>query len=348
MEAAWSCALERRRQAPEFEDWAEEKWGGALPRALDVAWNSVDADNGDDDDYTEIRVMTELDFERARERDARIVKESWARQKQEQQRQLADDEARLQQAGEVHYSYPPPPHGADLAAEIELVVCNGGVFEAPRAEGMSFKLTPGRPALDLSRVAAVRTLMMRFVEAKDEAGAEANVAAAKRVLAAAASLKELHWHNACSVGEVLAGVTEAGECCGPWAPVETRITRELKVLSLPFVQRSVGPDNLETLKAFSALSRLDLRGSLDMEHGMHLGQGGGMFGYDSEEEEAEKEPMPYNQPLLAIAAANPGLNEIDLDGILDFDTIRYCLDDDGIDELYGHGVNLKLGKKAHY
>ena len=68
--------------------------------------------------------------------------------------------------------------------------------------------------------------------------------------------------------------------------------------------------------------------------------------YDSEDDGADDEPMPYSGGMLQMAEANKGLKEVDLDGILDFDGFKYTLDEDVIEALASMGVKVNLGKKT--
>lgn len=56
--------------------------------------------------------------------------------------------------------------------------------------------------------------------------------------------------------------------------------------------------------------------------------------------------MPYTTGMLAVADANKKLKEIDLDGILDFDGLKYTLDDSVLQVLAARGVRVNLGRKT--
>ena len=56
--------------------------------------------------------------------------------------------------------------------------------------------------------------------------------------------------------------------------------------------------------------------------------------------------MPYSEGMLQMADANKQLVELDLDGILDFDGLKYTLDESVVDELRSRGTRVNLGKKT--
>ena len=119
-----------------------------------------------------------------------------------------------------------------------------------------------------------------------------------------------------------------------------------QVLSIPFCSRYFAPEDLEDLAIFTKLERLDLRSSLEIEHGIGNPKCY-RDPYDSDEDGADDEPMPYTNGLVAVADANAKtLKEVDLDGILDFDGLKYCLDQEALDTLSTAGVRVKLGKKT--
>jgi hypothetical protein len=248
-------------------------------------------------------------------------------------------QASLAASGRVHYSFPGPPRGVDSPAEIEAVVGKDGhAYGVPRGQKLRLDL---HAVIEPERLAACKALMVHGGGSESAAsidGLETYKEGMVALLAACTSLEELHWHDAMAISHVL---------CGPGdEPVASRLTCSLKVLSIPFCSRCFAPEDLGDLAIFTNLERLDLRSSLELEHGIGNPKCY-RDPYDSDEDGANDEPMPYTNGLIAVANANTKtLREVDLDGILDFDGLKYCLDQDALTILSRAGVHVKLGKKT--
>ena len=329
-EEAVAQAKRVRQCTAEFEDWADEHFGTGPP-----PWDSVEGENFDNDSEVLIRVVRQSVLDAEKKADEALLQKAARTAAQKQQKKKKQKESALQRSGKVHYSFPGPPRGVDANAELEVLVdADLLAYAVPRGEKFDKqKHARAEPA----QLAGCRSLMIR---ATDGAVAEEGfVEQTRSLLEACTSLEELHWHDAAHISRILCGTDAEGE-----NPKQSRLTRSLRVLSLPYCSRNFGPEELADLAIFSGLEALDLRSSLDMELG--IGHPATMRDpYDSDEG-GDCEPLPYSEALVAVAQANRKLKEVDLDGILDFDAFSYCLDQHAVCTVEAGGARVKLGRKT--
>mmetsp|Transcript_11354 Transcript_11354/g.33379 ORF Transcript_11354/g.33379 Transcript_11354/m.33379 type:complete len:397 (+) Transcript_11354:68-1258(+) len=342
-EDANAGALKVRMGSAYFEDWADKHFKKAAP-----PWDSTEGDNCDNDEEQCIRVMLRSTYEAELASNAALLAKSAAAAAKAAGKAKNKKQAELAKSGRVHYSFPGPPRGVDRPASLEAVVGkDGAAYAVPRGEALSVSGGKHRQ-LTLEELAACKSLLVHgrggdcAADVKDE-----ELMCFKRgmtaLLGACASLDELHWHDAMAISELLTGRVDGSPEDAAELP-ETRLTKSLKVLSIPHT-RYFAPEDLEDLARFSALERVDLRGSLELEYGISNPKCY-KDPYLSDSDGEDEEPMPYTEGMLAMADANKKLKEIDLDGILDFDGFKYTLDNNVVEELASKGVRVKLGRKT--
>ena len=337
---AIASARKLRRSSAYFEDWAEDHFKSKPP-----PWDSTEGENYDNDEEQCIRVMLRSAFESEVASNESVVAKAAAAAVKSTAKAKKQKQAALAKSGRVHYSFPGPPRGVDSPASIEAVVgMDGAAYAVPRGQVLSMAK---HPILTPAELAACTSLMVHGRGDDAARSAKDDAACFKRGMAAlldaCTSLVELHWHDAIAISELLTGRVEGSPDDASQLP-ETRLTKTLKVLSIPF-SNCFAPEDLEDLARFRALERLDLRGSLELEYGIGNPKCY-RDPYDSDEDGADDEPMPYSDGMRQMAEANKGLQEVDLDGILDFDGLKYTLDEDVIEALASTGVRVKLGKKT--
>lgn len=313
----------------EFEDWADEHFGAGPP-----PWDSAEGDNFDNDEEVLIRVVRQSVIDAENKANEALLQKAARAAAQTQQQKKKQKEAALQASGKVHYSFPGPPRGVDAPAEVEVLVDDDLLaYAVPRGEKIDKQ---NHARVEPAQLAGCRSLMIRATDAA--VAKEGFVEQMRSLLEACAVLEELHWHSAAHVSQIMCGTDADGQ-----NPKQSRLTRSLRVLSLPYCSRTFDPEGLQDLATFSGLEALDLRSSLDMEHG--IGHPATTRDpYDSDE--GDDEPLPYSEALVAVAQANPKLKEVDLDGILDFDAFSYCLDQHAVDTVEAGGARVKLGRKT--
>ena len=350
---ALANALKLRKSSEYFEDWADEHFKKKPP-----PWDSSEGDNYDNDDEQCIRVMLRSSYDAELASNTALLSKAAASAAKAAGKAKKQKQAALARSGRVHYSFPGPPRGVDSPASVEAVIGkDGAAYAVPRGQALS--IAGGKhPVITPAELAACRDLMVHGGLTMASLGRGGDSAAALKddlkcyrrgmaaLLEACTSLEELHWHDAAAISELLTGRVDGSPDDASELP-ETRLTKTLKVLSIPYCCRSFAPEDLEDLARFSALERLDLRDSLEIEYGIgHPKVLRDPWLSDSDEDGKDDEPMPYTTGMLAMANANKKLKEIDLDGILDFDGLKYTLDDSVLQDLAARGVKVNLGRKT--
>ena len=338
-------ALKLRKSSEYFEDWADDHFKKKPP-----PWDSSEGDNCDNDDEQCIRVMPRSAYDAELASNTALLSKAAAGAAKAVGKAKKQKQAALARSGRVHYSFPGPPRGVDSPASVEAVIGkDGAAYAVPRGEILS--IAGGKhPVITPAELTACRDLMVHGRGGDSAAALQDDLTCYKRgmaaLLEACTSLEELHWHDAAAISELLTGRVDGSPDDASELP-ETRLTKTLKVLSIPFCSRCFAPEDLEDLARFSALERLDLRSSLEIEYGI-----GNPKCYrdpwlsDSDEDGKDDEPMPYTTGMLAVADANKTLKEIDLDGILDFDGLKYTLDHSVLQALAARGAKVNLGRKT--
>jgi len=340
---ALAMALKLRKSSEYFEDWADDHFKKGPP-----PWDSSEGDNYDNDDEQCIRVMPRSAYDAELASNTALLSKATAGAAKAAGKAKKQKQTELGRSGRVHYSFPGPPRGVDSPASVEAVIGkDGAAYAVPRGQVLS--IAGGKhPVLTHAEQTACGRLMVHGRGGDSAAALEDGHTCYKRgmaaLLEACTSLEELHWHDAAAVSELLTGRVD-GSPDDAAELQETRLTKTLKVLSIPF-SRCFAPEDLEDLARFSALERLDLRSSLEIEYGIDNPKCY-RDPYDSDEDgKNDDEPMPYTTGMLAVADANKKLKEIDLDGILDFDGLKYTLDDSVLQVLAARGVRVNLGRKT--
>ena len=342
---ALAMALKLRKSSEYFEDWADEHFKKKPP-----PWDSSEGDNYDNDDEQCIRVMPRSAYDAELASNTALLSKAAASAAKAAGKAKKQKQAALARSGRVHYSFPGPPRGVDSPASVEAVIGkDGAAYAVPRGQALS--IAGGKhPVITPAELAACRDLMVHGQGGDSAAALKDDLKCYRRgmaaLLEACTSLEELHWHDAAAISELLTGRVDGSPDDASELP-ETRLTKTLKVLSIPYCSRSFAPEDLEDLARFSALERLDLRDSLEIEYGIgHPKVLRDPWLSDSDEDGKDDEPMPYTTGMLAMANANKKLKEIDLDGILDFDGLKYTLDDSVLQVLAARGVKVNLGRKT--
>jgi len=74
----------------------------------------------------------------------------------------------------------------------------------------------------------------------------------------------------------------------------------------------------------------------------------GMMDYDSG---CDPQKMPYDAPLRRLgelSGSGGNLVKLDLDGVLDYNCMRYCFGNIALRELHQCGVSVNLGTQTQY
>jgi hypothetical protein len=339
---AIAAALKVRRSSPYFEDWAEDHFKKSPP-----PWDSTEGENYDNDEEQRIRVMRRSAYDAEQASNAALLAKAAADAVKAASKAKKQKQAALSKSGRVHYYFPGPPRGVDSPASVEAVIGkDGAAYAVPRGQVLSIA-TSSHSIVDTAALAECKSLLVHGRGDDAASSMQDDLECYKRgisaLLEACTSLLELHWHDAKGISEVLTGRVDGSPDDAAQLP-ETRLSRSLRVLSIPY-SRCFAPEDLEDLARFRALERLDLRGSLELEYGIGNPKCY-RDPYDSDEGGEDDEPMPYSNGMLAVADANTRLKEIDLDGIRDFDGLKYTLDDDVLHQLAAKGVSVNLGRKT--
>jgi len=231
-----------------------------------------------------------------------------------------------------HYSWPPNPT-IDVPAELEVIIteegeitqCNNSNSNSNAPDYSVIKSVCIKPEPHGAKFGS------KYADApQGKLYQDAMVSLLKQCT----SLEELHWHRSKHCEIMLTRLVK-----------ETTLPATLLVLSIPG-SRDLTPEAMTAgLPHFHQVQSLDFQMSLDMEHGTHFES---MYRdpYDSGPE--VEEDMPYSEPLLAAAQSMPGLKELNLNGIMNFDCFKYCLNASVPGQLRGRGVNVILGCKEHW
>lgn len=229
----------------------------------------------------------------------------------------------------VYYSFPPPPRGFDVSAEVEIMIDEGKFYAVPRMEQLN-GLGENAEVIDVAVIASCKSIQMTAVH---RLNVEALVEQTEIIFKACTKLEELHWHNANHVYEVLTSPHAIGRLSS------------LKVLSIPFASNFT-PVAFACIQHCKLLERLDLRYSFDIQESVMSHSLSNMF-CDGDE---ENPPTPYLGVLLGLLECCSNLKFIDLEGIADpipgvGTELEYTIGLRGILECIQAGVKVKGSAK---
>jgi len=330
-------AISQRDRSGWFEGWAEmhdeydeddeddegDKDDISIDESVDQ-WCSSDLENEDNDEEQIIKVMLLSEYNEEKERRNKILKKAYEEQLAKTDAARCERAQQIRRAGRVFYSFPPPPRGYDIPADVELLICNGKLLNVPRKDQLHFKDEGQVAPFDISRLTACKSIELQAINSKRE-----DIMKVTELIFASCKdkLEEFHWIAARDVPYII------GSNSGPHA---RECMQNLKVLSLPFAW-GFDPDDLVEVSKFPSLERLDLRSSLDMQHGM------GIY-YDDSGRNTE---MPYSEAFLTVCQKCEHLNHIDLGDIMTelygFSVFAMTLDRFVLIEAHKKGIKLKLG-----
>jgi hypothetical protein len=353
-EKAEAAAIKQRSRNEHFDDWAEEFYNDALP-----PFDSAEGENYDNDEEIRISVVTKVALSKLEASERREIEQARSGEMKAHEKAIAKKKKEVKQRGKPHYSWPPNPQ-VDLPAELELVVAEDGKlrrYDSTKKKPMgtaaggssaadsSVPLEPEEVALSDRELAKVRSLMVRAEAGGEKFGSKYSAApqgegfqdALVQLLKKCTSLEELHWHRAMAGEELLKRILS-----------DTSLGETLTTLALPLAARGgLSPEAVSALAGFRSLVELDLRESLDMEYGSAM-PAAYRDPWDSDPGEEELEPMPYTEPLLLATAAMDQLKSLDLDGILNYNCFKYCLDGHVISEIQAQGTKVNLGSQERF
>eukprot|EP01083_Nonionella_stella_P297196 1009425_1 len=219
----------------EDEDEDEEEEYSNEP---EFPWCSSDLENYDNDQEQTICVLLLSDYNAKVERRDKVLQEAWEeRQKKEEKVKTAKRE-KLKRAGRVYYSFPPPPRGVDIPADMEIILINGKIFGVPREDQLDFKDDGSLEPLPLSRLASCTSIQMRTA-GLNHLTKECDVLIVQKqtegIFDTCTELIELHWLGAAHISRII------GDESGPHA--KNFMQNRVKTLSLPY-SFHFSPDDL--------------------------------------------------------------------------------------------------------
>ena len=305
-------AILQRDRSCWFEGWAEmhgecnadedddesdeEEEEDEIDESVDE-WRSIDLEHADNDDEQVIQVMLLSEYNKEKERRTNILKKAYAKKLAKEDAAKMKKAKVLRKSGRVFYSFPPPPTGYDIPADVELLICNDKILNVPRKDQCHFKDEGQVAPFDLSRLAACTSIELQTT---CTSSLEDIMKLTELLFASCKNnLEELHWLGSKDISYII------GSKSGPHAK---ECMQNLKVLSLPYASR-FDPDDLMEVSKFPSLERLDLRSSFDMQHGIHTY-------YDNYDSDNSDKEMPYSEAFLAVCKNCEHLTEFNLGDIM--------------------------------
>ena len=326
-------AMEKARAVFESSDYFMESEDHYGPDAK-PPYRSSSLNRYDEDEFQDILVQTKEEVERVTASQKKVVDSANAAlvAKQEKKKTAVK---RKRKKGEVEYNFPP---GNDSPAELEISIgTDGEPYLVPRKD----KLDMARHSVaSPSALATAASLMIHGdPPASLVAGGSAPFLKALNALFEKCLVAEqVYWfwpkweHAADSL--LLASESTV------------HLRKNLKVLSLTL--SSADPDRMDGIGNFEKLEVLDLRSSLNLEYGINHVQSMEENFYDDDEYGGDDggDGAPYSMPLMQLAEDLKKLRVINLDGIMEDDQLRYCLDEECVYEIRsitGGRCVVKLG-----
>ena len=319
----------------EVEDLEEE-----FSDEPELPWYSSDLENFDNDSEQVIRVVLLSDYNAEIERRDNVLLEAWEEGQKKEQKAKEVKSEKLKRAGRVYYSFPPPPRGFDMPADMEIILIDGKIFDVPREDQIDFKDDGALEPLLLSRLASCTSIQMRTA-GLNALTKECDLLTIQKqtedIFEICTELIELHWLGASHISRII------GDESGPHA--KNFMRNRVKTLSLPY-SFQFNPDDLMALKSCKSLERLDLRSSFNIELGIHHHFLGFGFGSGGDSDDGEQGELPYTEAFSHIVENCMKLKYIDLEGLRDisdnFSSMEYTLDSHALRHARYNGVNVKI------
>uniref|UniRef100_A0A6S8U2X0 Uncharacterized protein n=1 Tax=Chaetoceros debilis TaxID=122233 RepID=A0A6S8U2X0_9STRA len=330
------CEDSEKYKDDDDEDEDEEEEYSDEP---ELPWCSSDLENYDNDEEQVIYVVLLSNYNAEIERRNNVLREAWEEHQKKEEKAKEAKSEKLKRAGRVYYSFPPPPRGVDIPADMEIILIDGKIFDAPREDQLEFKDDGTLEPLPLSRLAFCTSIQMR-IAGLNRRTEECDLLIVQKqtegIFETCTELIELHWLGASHISRII------GDESGPHA--KKFMKNRVKTLALP-CSFHFDPDDLMALKSCKSLERLDLRNSFDMELGIHHHFGFGL-GIGDDSDDGEQGELPYTEAFSYIVENCMGLKYIDLEGLRsDVDNIslmEYTLDSDALQHARCNGVNVKI------